>query len=68
MSGWQELKRAIWVAEAPALHETSLRLEAELRRLTIPVERHRWLECYDRSPDELLENKSWYWDGQPVSV
>lgn len=67
-SGWQEWECAAWVAEVPALHETSLRVEAEFRRLAVPVERYGWLECYDQGPDEMLGNKSWYWDGEPVSV
>ena len=60
------MERSLYVAEAPALHEISVMLEDELRRLAVPVERGAWLERYDQSPDELLQNKSWYWDGQPV--
>ena len=67
-SGWQELERAVHVAEAPALYETSSIVEAELRRLAIPVERHVWLERYDRIIDEMLGSGGWYWNGQPESV
>jgi len=67
-SGWQELERAVHVAEAPALYETSSIVEAELRRLAVPVERHVWLERYDRSIDEMLGSDGWYWNGQPESV
>ena len=67
-SGWQELERAVHVAEAPALFEASSIVEAELRRLAIPVERHVWLERYDRNIDEMLGSDGWYWNGQPESV
>jgi hypothetical protein len=65
ISGWQDRELSVDVGEAPELYETSLRLEAELRRIATPVHRHQWLERYDWSPDELLTRKSWYWDGQP---
>jgi hypothetical protein len=67
-SGWQELERAVHVAEVPALYETASILEAELRRLATPVERQLWLERYDRSIDEMLGSDGWYWSGQPESV
>jgi hypothetical protein len=67
-SRWQELERAIHVAEAPALYETSSIVEAELRRLASPVERHVWLEHYDRGLDEMLGSDGWYWNSPPESV
>jgi len=64
--GWQQMERSAHVAEAPAFYDVAAALEGDLRRLAIPVERSAWSEHYELSPDEMLQSKGWYWDGQPV--
>jgi hypothetical protein len=63
VSGHQDVSRSAWISEAPRLNRAAEDLSEALRRHSTPVDRAKWLEAYDWSPDELADRKGWEWDG-----
>ena len=61
-AGWQTVVREFWLSEVPDFADAFDTIQSTINEFGQPADLRRWVERYDKSPEELADGDSWHWN------